>query len=85
MQIIAMAIVGLIVGLLARFFYLGPVKIGIIGTILLGIAGSYLAGFLGTLIHGRRPGDPIRPAGCLYSVVGAMLVIFLARHLFHLI
>ena len=85
MQLIAMAIVGLIVGILARFFYLGPVKIGLIGTILLGIAGSYLAGFLGNLIQRRRTNEPLQPAGCLWSVVGAMLIIFIARHVFHLI
>lgn len=83
MQLISMAIVGLIVGLLARFFYLGPVKIGVIGTILLGIAGSYLAGFLGNLIQRRRIDQPLQPAGCLASVIGAMLVIYIARHVFH--
>jgi uncharacterized membrane protein YeaQ/YmgE (transglycosylase-associated protein family) len=85
MQLISMAIVGLIVGLLARYFYLGPVRVGLIGTMLLGIAGSYLAGFLGNLIQRRRVDQPLQPAGCLFSVVGAMLVIYIARHVFHLL
>ena len=46
MGIIRMIIVGFIVGVLARFFYPGPVHAGLIVTILLGIAGSFVAGFI---------------------------------------
>ncbi len=83
MQFIAMAVVGLIVGILARFFYPGQVKIGWIASIALGIAGSYLAGFLGNLIHKRSASQPLQPASFFYSIIGAMLIIFIARNVFH--
>ena len=39
-------IIGLIVGLLARFFFPGPVPMGIIMTIVVGIVGSIIGGWL---------------------------------------
>jgi uncharacterized membrane protein YeaQ/YmgE (transglycosylase-associated protein family) len=51
----------------------------------LGIAGSLLAGFVGSLIH-RRPGGPsFSRAGFIYSIIGAMVLIYLARNVFHLV
>jgi uncharacterized membrane protein YeaQ/YmgE (transglycosylase-associated protein family) len=84
MHYIGMAIVGLITGILARFFYPGKVHIGWIASIALGIAGSYLAGILGNMIHKRADGQVISPAGIVYSILGAMLLIFLARNVLHL-
>ena len=83
-NIIGMIIVGLIVGLLARFFYPGPVPMGWIASIALGVAGSWVGGFIGQLLGGRS-GRPIQPAGCAGSVLGALLLIFIARHFFHMI
>ncbi len=85
MHYVAMAIVGLIVGILARFFYPGTVHIGWIASIVLGIAGSYLAGLLGNLIHKRDSSQPFHPAGFVYSILGAMVIIFIARNVFHLV
>jgi uncharacterized membrane protein YeaQ/YmgE (transglycosylase-associated protein family) len=45
---------------------------------LLGIGGSLLAGLIAS--RGGR-GDGVNRAGCLASIVGAMLLIFLGRHL----
>ena len=78
MGIIRMIIVGLIVGLLARWFYPGPVHAGWIVTILLGIAGSFLAGFVLQMVN-RKAGEPFHPAGLLASIVGGMVLIFVAR------
>lgn len=85
MHLIAMAFVGLIVGILARFFYPGAVHIGWVASIALGIGGSYLAGFLGAVLHGRTDQNPFPRAGFVYSVLGAMLLIFIARHFLHLV
>jgi uncharacterized membrane protein YeaQ/YmgE (transglycosylase-associated protein family) len=79
-----MAIIGLIVGIVARFFYPGAVPIGMIASIVLGIAGSYLAGLIGGLIH-KREGGGLHPAGFVYSVLGAMVLIFVARNVLHLV
>lgn len=82
--IIRMILVGLIVGILARFLYPGAVHMGILLTIVLGIVGSFVAGLIGALIH-RDSGEGFHPAGFIYSVLGAILVIFLARSVFHIV
>ncbi|MBW8785036.1 MAG: GlsB/YeaQ/YmgE family stress response membrane protein [Novosphingobium sp.] len=75
-NLVASAIGGLIIGALARFFYPGHVHLSLIGTMLLGLAGSLLAGLVTT----RGRGD-LNRAGCLASVLGAILLIFIARQL----
>lgn len=74
LNLIGAAISGLIVGALARWFYPGAVDMGIFMTMLLGVAGSLAAGWVTT--RGR---DGIQPAGCLASVLGAIVLIFLGR------
>ncbi|MGE3690816.1 MAG: GlsB/YeaQ/YmgE family stress response membrane protein [Novosphingobium sp.] len=66
MQYIGMAIVGLIVGILARFFYPGQIQMGWIASIALGIGGSYVAGFIGNMLHKRNDGKVFHPAGFFY-------------------
>jgi uncharacterized membrane protein YeaQ/YmgE (transglycosylase-associated protein family) len=85
MHYVRMAIVGLIVGLLARFFYPGAVPLGLLASMLLGIAGSFVAGLIAQLLQPATARQPLHPAGFLYSVLGAMLLIFLARHVLHLV
>lgn len=85
MRFVWMAIVGLIVGIIARFVYPGAVPIGWIASILLGIGGSFLAGTIGGLIHRPANGNAIHPAGFFYSVIGAMLIIFIARNVLHMV
>ncbi|QNA83816.1 GlsB/YeaQ/YmgE family stress response membrane protein [Sphingomonas sp. So64.6b] len=82
MQYVSMVIVGLIVGILARFFYPGAIHMGLIMSAVLGIAGSFLAGFVGQLLHPATKDQPFHPAGFLYSILGAIVLIFLARHIF---
>ena len=80
MNYVMMAVVGLIVGILARFFYPGPVDMGWIMSAVLGIAGAFLAGLIGSRVH--KPADGrMQPAGFVWSIVGAMVLIFVARML----
>lgn len=80
-NLIGAIISGLVIGALARLFYPGHVPMGWIMTILLGIGGSVLA----TLVSGWASGTSYRSgvnrAGCLASVLGAMVLIFIGRHL----
>ena len=86
MQYVVMAFVGLVVGIVARFIYPGAVHMNLIASMVLGIAGSYLAGLVGNMIHKREGSDQsFHPAGFLYSIVGALVLIFLARNVFHLV
>lgn len=71
---------GLFIGALARLFYPGPVHVGWLVTILLGVGGSLLANFV---VRRRDPvayDEGFTRAGCLASVLGAMVLIFLGRH-----
>jgi uncharacterized membrane protein YeaQ/YmgE (transglycosylase-associated protein family) len=81
MQYVVMIVVGLIVGILARFFYPGAVHMGIIASAALGIAGSFLAGLVARFLHPATKDQPFHPAGFLYSIVGAIVLIFLGRML----
>ena len=79
MGIIRMIVVGLIVGWLARWFYPGPVHAGWIVTILLGIAGSFVAGFAVQMLSPAQRDKPFHPAGLIASIIGGMVLIFIAR------
>ena len=71
--------VGLIVGLVARLLLPGPQHIGIFPTIALGIVGALVGGVISWLFTGMD-GDFSRYAwsGWLLSIVGAVLVLWLA-------
>lgn len=77
-NLIGIIISGLVVGILARYLYPGPVDIGLFKTILLGIAGSLLAGLIASRSSNSTVAG-INRAGCLASVIGAMVLIFLGR------
>ena len=72
MSIIATVFIGLIVGLVARFFKPGRDPLGWIMTIILGIAGSFLASYAGAAMGWYRPGQT---AGFMASVVGAIILL----------
>lgn len=72
LHIIWEAVIGLIVGAIAKLLMPGKDPGGIIVTIILGIAGSLLASFLGQTIGWYQPGQS---AGFSMSVVGAMVLL----------
>ena len=66
-------IVGLIVGILARWLYPGSVAMTWWLTAALGIAGSIVGGLISALLF--RSGR-FSPAGILMSVIGALLLLW---------
>ena len=78
MKYLSMAIMGLIVGALAKLFYIGDNGNGWIMSIVLGLAGSFAAGFVGSMLD-KDPGTQLKPAGFITSIVGAMVLIFIAK------
>ena len=72
MQYIWMAIVGFIVGLVARALLPGDQKIGMILTAVLGIAGSFVANLGGQAMGWYTVGDG---AGFIASVIGALVLL----------
>jgi uncharacterized membrane protein YeaQ/YmgE (transglycosylase-associated protein family) len=75
MGIIWMIVVGFVVGLLARFFFPGPVPLGFWLTSLLGIGGSIVGGLIGGMIW-RSSDGKFHPAGIVMSILGAMLLLW---------
>ncbi len=80
-NLIGAVISGLVVGAAARWFYPGVIDMGWGMTCLLGIGGSLLAGLVAASRSQGGIGEGVSRTGCLASVVGAMVLIFLGRHL----
>ena len=76
-DIIGALMIGLFVGLIARFLVPGPDPMGCLATSLLGIAGAFVGGFLSRFFFAHHVGY-LRP-GFLASLVGAILVLLLVR------
>jgi len=70
------AIIGLIVGAIAKLLMPGKDPGGIWITMAIGIAGSIVATYLGQLIGWYRAGQS---AGFIMSVLGAVLLLFVYR------
>ena len=78
MGIISWIVMGLIVGLLAKFIMPGRDPGGLIITILLGIGGGLLGGYLGTTFGlGSVTGFDLR--SILIATGGALLILILYR------
>jgi uncharacterized membrane protein YeaQ/YmgE (transglycosylase-associated protein family) len=77
-DVLAMIVVGLIVGAVGKFLMPGADPGGIVVTILLGIAGSVVGGYLGRALGLYQPGQA---AGFIMSVIGAVVLLFAYRAL----
>jgi uncharacterized membrane protein YeaQ/YmgE (transglycosylase-associated protein family) len=71
--LIALAVIGLIVGALARLLLPGPDPMGIGATILLGMAGTFSAGLFAWFVLHRHG------AGLILSVLFSMLILWVYR------
>ena len=76
MAILTTIIVGLIVGLIAKFLMPGKDPGGFIVTTLIGIAGAFIGTFVGRALGLYQPGEA---AGWIMSVVGAILLLLIYR------
>ena len=74
MSLIWTAIIGLVIGAVAKFIMPGQQGGGIIVTMLLGIVGAFVAGFIGQALGFYPQGAS---AGFIASVLGAILVLWL--------
>ncbi|MBV6522646.1 MAG: hypothetical protein MNPFHGCM_02794 [Gemmatimonadaceae bacterium] len=76
MGLIWTAVIGLIVGALAKYIMPGKDPGGLLVTMLIGIAGAFIAGFLGRAVGWYQPGQG---AGLIASILGALLLLWLYR------
>lgn len=80
LHILWMFIVGVLVGVIARWIMPGGHEMGIIMTGILGIAGSFVGGFIARLFSKPPEGTPFHPAGIILSIIGAMILLFAWSH-----
>ena len=79
-SILSWAVFGLVVGLIARFLYPGRQPMSLLATMVLGIVGSFCGGFISYLL-GNNPGaGAFRGAGWIFSIIGAMIVVWIALY-----
>ena len=78
MHYVWMAVIGFIVGLVARAILPGSQSLGLILTAVLGIAGSFAAGFAGQALGWYSQGEA---AGFIASVIGAIVLLFVVSKL----
>lgn len=78
MGILSWIVMGLIVGLLAKFIMPGKDPGGIIITILLGVAGAFVGGFIGSFL-GLGSITGFNVGSFLLAIGGAVLLLVLYR------
>jgi len=76
MHFIWKLIIGFIIGLVAHFLMPGNQKLGIIMTTILGVIGAFVGAFLGQALGIYAEGEP---AGFIFSVIGALIILFIAK------
>ena len=76
MGILSAILIGLIVGIVAKFVTPGRDPGGFWITLLLGLGGSVVGGYLGQLLGIYRMGEP---AGFIGSVIGAVVLLLTYR------
>ena len=72
MGILWTIVLGLVIGVIAKFLHPGKENMGFLMTILLGVAGSFLAGVVGQFFGWYRAGEG---AGFIASVVVAIVLL----------
>jgi len=70
-------VVGLIVGVIAKFLMPGRDPGGCIITILLGIGGSFVGGYVGRMLG--LYSSPMAPTGFIMSIIGAVIILAVYR------
>lgn len=72
MGILWTILLGLVIGIIAKFLHPGKENMGFVMTILLGITGSFLTGVIGQFLGWYRAGEG---AGFIASVVAAIVLL----------
>ena len=80
MGILSWILLGLIVGVLAKWIMPGDDPGGLIVTILIGIAGAFVGGFLATLV-GLGTVDGFNVGSLLIAIGGSLLLLWVYRRM----
>jgi uncharacterized membrane protein YeaQ/YmgE (transglycosylase-associated protein family) len=80
MGILSWIVLGLVVGVLAKWIMPGPDSSGLVMTIVLGVAGAFVGGWLGTQL-GMGSVTGFNLGSLALAVAGALLLLFVNRKL----
>ena len=80
MGILSWIVLGLVVGILAKWIMPGPDSSGIVMTIVLGVAGAFVGGWIGTQL-GMGSVTGFNLGSLALAVAGALLLLFVNRKL----
>ena len=78
-HILWMIIIGFLAGWIARAIVPGVDAMGFWMTTGLGIVGSIVGGLIGRVFSKPADGSMFHPAGIILSIVGAIIVLFVAK------
>ena len=78
-HILWMIIIGFLAGWIARAIVPGVDAMGFWMTTGLGIVGSVVGGLIGRVFSKPADGSMFHPAGIILSIVGAIIVLFVAK------
>ena len=76
MHYLYLALIGIVIGAIAKFLMPGRDPGGCVVTMIIGLVGSMIGGLLGRMIGLYKDGDS---AGFIMSVIGAMILLFIYR------
>ena len=79
-HLIWMFIIGIVVGLLARWVTPGADQMGLLMTGVVGIVASYIGGFIARIFSKPVEGQMFHPAGIIMSVIGAVVLLVILRY-----
>ena len=77
MEILWLLVVGLVVGLIARFLVPGPDPMGLVATMVLGVVGSFVGGLVLSLVSTGE--IALTTAGWIGSIIGAVVALLVYR------
>lgn len=83
LHLLWMFIVGIVIGLFARFIMPGSEHLGLLMTGVLGVAGSFVGGLISRLFSKPADGALIHPAGIIMSIIGALVLLYAWNHFAH--
>jgi uncharacterized membrane protein YeaQ/YmgE (transglycosylase-associated protein family) len=78
MYILALLLLGLVAGAIARLFVRSPARLGCLGTAVLGVVGSYAGGSLAALLFDDKL-DIRKASTFIGAVVGSIVVLGMWR------
>ncbi len=74
--IVALLIIGLVAGFIARALVPGKDSMSVVQTLVLGLVGSFVGGLLGYLLFGKDASEgAFQPSGLIGAIIGSVIAL----------